>query len=84
MTTWTGTRREPHRLISEIEIWTTAHAEMVAALVRAGDDACEAMQQLYDQMDRLAGLRRERAIIERLAQIKPGSVPEPSSVGCEP
>ena len=84
MTTWAGTRRELDRLISEIELWTTAQAETVAALTQDGGDTVEAVQHLYEQMDRLTALRRERAVIERLAQIKPGPVSDRSRDGHGP
>lgn len=64
--TLTATLKEMDRLILEIELRTTAQAEAVAVLVRGQGDATEAMQHLYEQMDRLAALRLERAGIERL------------------
>lgn len=72
MTTWAGTSRELDRLINEIELWTTAQAAAVASLTRTGGDTTEAVHDLYEHVDRLTDLRRERAIIERLSQIKPG------------
>lgn len=71
--TWRATRLEMSRVIAEIELLTTAQASTVVSLARAGGDTEEARQRLYAQVDRLNALRRERAVIERFAQIRPGA-----------
>lgn len=73
--TLTATRLEMGHQIAVIELWTTAQTETVAALAQSQGDTTEAMQHLYEQMDRLAALRLERAGIERLIRGEPSTAP---------
>lgn len=69
--TWKATRLELSRQITELEMLSAAQAITVAALARAGGDTGEARQRLFEQLSELNALRRQRAVVERFAQIEP-------------
>lgn len=68
---WKATHLELSRQITELEMLSAAQAVTVVALARAGGDTGEARQRLYEQLNQLDTLRRQRAVIERFAQIQP-------------
>lgn len=67
---WKATHVELSRQITELKMLSAAQAITVAALARAGGDTSEARQHLFEQLDELNALRRQRAVVERFAQME--------------